>query len=126
MNLYKNMSETTNKTEYTIDAKGKRLGKIATEAASVLLGKNDPAFKKNEIAQVTVTIENASQMDIPEKKKEEIYQSYSGYPGGRRTETLEHLGERLGYSEVLRRTIQGMLPKNKLRKPTLHNLKISE
>lgn len=120
------MSETTTTNEYKIDAAGKRLGKIATEAASVLLGKNSPTFMKNEVADVTVVIENASKMDIPEKKKEEIYQSYSGFPGGRRTETLEHLGERLGYAEVLKRTIRGMLPKNKLRQPTLHNLKISE
>lgn len=120
------MSEETNKNEYVIDASGKRLGRVATEAASVLLGKNSPSFTKNEIMDVTVKIENASKLDIPEARKGEIYQSYSGYPGGRRTETLEHLGKRLGYAEVLKRTISGMLPKNKLRKPTLHNLKIEE
>lgn len=120
------MTDTTNKTEYIIDAKGKRLGRVATEAASVLQGKNSPDFTRNNIADVTVKIDNASLMDIPERRKGEIYQSYSGYPGGRRTETLEHLGKRLGFAEVLRRTISNMLPKNKLRKPTLHNLEISE
>ena len=100
--------------EYTIDAKGKRLGNIATEAATYLIGKDMPDFIKNEAAPVKVTIENASQMDIPEKKKEEIYQSYSGYPGGRSEETLEHLGERIGYAEVVRRTVKGILPKTKL------------
>ncbi len=125
LSLY-NMENETNKNEYVIDAAGKRLGRVATEAASVLQGKNSTAFTRNEIAVVTVKIENASKMDIPEHRKEEIYQSYSGYPGGRRTETLEHLGKRLGFAEVLKRTISGMLPKNKLRKPTLHNLKINE
>lgn len=120
------MSTENNKKEYVIDAKGKRLGRVATEAASVLLGKDSPDFARNEIADVNVVIENASAMDIPEARKSEIYQSYSGYPGGRRTETLSHLGKRLGFAEVLRRTISGMLPKNKLRKPTLHNLKIKE
>jgi len=120
------MENETNKNEYVIDASGKRLGRVATEAASVLQGKNSPDFARNEIAPVTVKIENASKMDIPEHRKGDIYQSYSGYPGGRRTETLEHLGKRLGFAEVLRRTISGMLPKNKLRKPTLHNLKINE
>lgn len=120
------MSSETNKKEYTIDAKGKRLGRVATEAATVLLGKNSPDFTRNNIADVTVKIENASKMDIPEHRSKDIYQSYSGYPGGRRTETLDHLGKRLGFAEVLRRTISGMLPKNKLRKPTIKNLEITE
>ncbi len=118
--------ETTQNRTYTIDAAGKRLGRVATEAASVLLGKDQPDFERHLVAPVTVTIENASKLDIPEKKKAEIYQSYSGYPGGRRTETLDHLGKRLGYAEVLRRTIGGMLPNNKLKKPMLKNLVITE
>lgn len=117
---------TTTPTTYTIDASGKRLGDVATSAARILLGKNDPQFAKHLVADVQVTIENAGKMDIPERRKEDIYQSYSGYPGGRRTETLEHLGTRLGYAEVLRRTIAGMLPKNKLKKPVLKNLIINE
>ncbi|MAQ59365.1 50S ribosomal protein L13 [bacterium] len=117
--------ETETKT-FTIDATGKRLGKVATEAASYLIGKNDPAFAKHIMADVEVKIENVSKLDIPEKKKEEIYQSYSGYPGGRRTETLEHLGKRLGYAEVVRRTIGGMLPNNKHKKRLLLKLTITE
>ncbi len=120
------MEKETNNKEYVIDASGKRLGRVATEAASVLIGKNSPNFSKNEIADVTVKIENASKLDIPTARGNETYQSYSGYPGGRRVETLAHLGKRLGFAEVLKRTISGMLPKNKLRKPTLHNLKITE
>lgn len=111
---------------HTIDAKGKRLGKIATEAATVLMGKDQPHFAKHIIEDVHVVIENASHMDVPDKKKGEIYQSYSGYPGGRKTETLEHLGERLGYSEVIRRTIAGMLPSNKHKKRLLKQLTVTE
>lgn len=118
-------TETTTRT-HTIDATGKRLGKIATEAASVLLGKDQPGFAKHVMEDVRVEITNASKMDIPEKKKEEIYQSFSGYPGGRRTETLEHLGERLGYSEVIRRTVKGMLPRNKHQKPLMKQLIVTE
>lgn len=116
----------TKTTTHTIDAAGKRLGKVATEAASVLMGKNDPTFAKHTVADVQVVIENASKLDIPEKKEGEIYQSYSGHPGGRRTETLDHLAGRLGYSEVVRRTIAGMLPNNKLKKRLLQNLTVSE
>jgi large subunit ribosomal protein L13 len=111
---------------HAIDATGKRLGKIATEAASVLNGKRETDFARHTIADITVNITNVSKMDIPEKKKAEIYQTYSGYPGGRKTETLKHLGERRGYAEVVRRTIAGMLPDNKLKKQLLKQLVISE
>lgn len=116
----------TNKREYTIDAAGKRLGKVATEAARYLMGKDAADFARHTIADVTVTITNASKLDVTEKKKGEIYQSYSGYPGGRKTETLEHLGKRLGYAEVVRRTVNGMLPKNKLQKVLMKNLAVTE
>ena len=112
--------------EYTIDAAGKRLGKVATEAARYLIGKDSADYVRHNAADVSVTITNASKLDVTEKKKEDIYQSYSGYPGGRHTETLEHLGKRLGYSEVVRRTVKGMLPKNKLQAVMMKNLIVNE
>jgi large subunit ribosomal protein L13 len=118
-------TETTIRT-HTIDAAGKRLGKVATEAATVLMGKDQVDFAKHTVTDVKVTIENASKLDVTEKKKGEIYQSYSGYPGGRKTETLEHLGTRLGYAEVVRRTVKGMLPKNKLQAILMKNLEVTE
>ncbi len=118
------MSDNTN--NYNIDAKGYRLGKLATKVAFILQGKDTPDFERHLIRDVTVTIENASQLDIPENKKTEIYQSYSGYPGGRKTETLEHLAKRLGYAEVIKRTIGGMLPNNKHKKKLLAQLVINE
>ena len=120
------METNTKTTEYTIDAQGKRLGNVATQAASYLIGKNSPDFARNIAPTVTVNIINASKLDVSEKKLAAEYQSYSGYPGGRRTETLEHLGERLGYAEAVRRTVKGMLPKNKLQKVMLHNLVVTE
>lgn len=119
------MTTKTKKT-HTIDATGKRLGRVATEAATILLGKNDPKFAKHTMADVNVVINNVSKLDITEKKGGEIYQRYTGYPGGRRTETLTHLGERLGYAEAVRRTIAGMLPGNKHKKPLLSQLTITE
>lgn len=112
--------------EYTIDAAGKRLGKVATEAATYLLGKDQPDFVKHIAAPVTVNVINVAQLDMTEKKKKEIYQSYSGYPGGRNEETYEHLGERLGYAEPVRRTIKGMLPRNKLQAVMMKNLVVTE
>ena len=112
--------------EYIIDATGKRLGRVATEAASVLIGKNSTAFAKNVVAPVTVRIENAHLLDISEKRATEEFQSYSGFPGGRRVETLEHLAKRRGYGEVLRRVVGGMIPKNKLHAPRMKNLVVTE
>ncbi len=118
--------ETKTTREHTIDAAGKRLGIVATEAAKVLLGKTTPDFARHLVAPVTVTIVNASKLDVSEKKKTEVYQTYSGYPGGLKNETLGHLATRRGHAEVLRRTIGGMLPNNKLKKPMLKNLVITE
>lgn len=120
------MEKTITTKEYTIDASGKRLGKVATEAASYLIGKNSTSFARNIAPQVSVKVINASKMDVSEKKSKEVYQSYSGYPGGRRTETLAHLGGRLGYGEAVRRTIKGMLPKNRLQTPMMKNLTVTE
>lgn len=115
------------KKEHIIDAKGKRLGRIATLAASFLIGKDSPALTKNIPAVVIVKIENASHMDISDKKRsQEEYQTYSGYPGGQKREKLGVLANRRGYAEILRRTISGMLPKNRLRDVRMKNLVISE
>jgi large subunit ribosomal protein L13 len=114
------------KKEYIIDAKGKRLGRVATEAASVLLGKNTTSFVKNLAADVTVKVTNAKLLDVTEKKGKETFATYSGYPGGLKKETLAHLGNRRGYSEVVRRVVAGMLPKNKLHKPRMKNLEVTE
>lgn len=120
------METQTEKKEYTIDANGKRLGRVATEAASVLLGKNSPDFTKNTAAAVSVKITNASKLDISESRAGEIFQTYSGYPGGRKEETLGHLAARRGYGEVVRRVVGGMLPKNKLHKVRMKNLEVTE
>ena len=111
---------------YTIDAADKRMGKVATEAATILMGKNRADFAKHEMSDVVVTIENASKLDIPGKKQGEIFQSFSGYPGGRKTETLEHLRVRRGIAEVMKRTVGGMLPNNKHKKRLMKQLIINE
>lgn len=120
------MNTHTETREYTIDATGRRLGDVLTEAARYLLGKNDPAFARHLAAPVSVTIENASKLDIPERKRREIYQRYSGYPGGLKEETLGHLADRLGNAEVVRRSMAGMLPKNRLQKVRLKNLTVTD
>ncbi len=111
------------KTKYTIDAKDRKLGRVASEAAHILQGKNTPDFTRNNVADVEVVITNTSQISITEKKKEEKkYAWFSGYPGGLRFEKLRDALDKKGIKEVLRRTISGMLPKNKLRAKMIKNI----
>ena len=113
--------------EHIIDAKGKNLGRVATEAASILIGKNTTDFQRNTAPKVTVTIINASQIGITEKKREQNeYKIYSGYPGGLKTVKLGEMITKKGNGEMLRKVVSGMLPKNKLRSKMINNLKVIE
>jgi large subunit ribosomal protein L13 len=113
--------------KHVIDAKNKKIGRIASEAASILIGKNTPAFERNVVPVVEVEIINASKADISSTKKlDKTYRTYSGYPGGQSEETLGDLSARKGFSEAFKRAIYGMLPSNKLRSKMMLNLKISE
>ena len=68
--------------EYQIDAQGKKLGRIASEAATVLMGKNRTDFARNVIPEVKVKIINSSKISTTNKKMDQkIYKNYSGYPG---------------------------------------------
>lgn len=113
--------------KYTLDAENKRIGRIATEAAVFLMGKNLKDFKKNANPAVTVEIINASKCVIDDRKKEQkTYSRYSGYPGGLKQPNMQDVISKKGYGELFREAVSGMLPKNKLRTRMMSNLKISE
>ena len=113
--------------KYTIDAQGKKLGRIASEAAAALMGKNTVTFAKNNVADVTVEVVNASKADVSAKKKEsKVYVTYTGFRGGLNEETLGHLMDRRGMKEAIERATYRMLPDNKLRDPRFKNLTITE
>lgn len=110
-----------NKT-YTIDASSKPLGRIASQTASILRGKNSPDFKPNIPPSIKVKILNVSKIKLSDKKmKEKTYKSYSGYPGGLKEKTFESLFKR-SPEAAFRKVVEGMLPRNKLRKRILKNL----
>lgn len=114
-------------TVYKIDAKGKKLGRVAAEAAGVLMGKNDPTFERNKLIAIKVVIDNASQADISDTKKEtKEYEKYSGYPGGLVYEKMKRVIEKKGYGEVFRYAVMGMLPANRLAAKMLKNLTVNE
>lgn len=111
----------------TIDAENKTLGRVASAAAKVLLGKDSAHFAKNVVASGGVTIINASKVKISgNKEKAKEYVRYSGYPGGQKIETYAMLTARRGKEEALRRAVLGMLPKNKLQSRRIKMLKIEK
>jgi large subunit ribosomal protein L13 len=114
-------------TKHTIDAEGKKLGRVASEAAQFLMGKKEAGFAKNTVADMKVTITNAAKADISEKKKKEKkYTRYSGYPGGLKYITLAKVIEDKGYSEAFKLAVYGMLPGNKLRDKMMKNLTVTD
>ena len=113
--------------QHTIDAKGKKIGRVATEAAKILMGKNTVQYARNRAPDVSVTITNASKLSISEKKRaSKNYVRFSGYAGGLKSETLEAMVKRKGYGEVLKHAVKGMIPGNKLRPQMMKRLTIQE
>lgn len=120
------MTTTTATKEYVLDAQGKKLGRIATETAMILRGKNTPAFQPNKVSGNKVKIINASLVDLAPVKMERGYKRYSGYPGGQRVEKRGKLIDRRGYKVIFEKAVYGMLPANRLRTPLMKNLTIEE
>jgi large subunit ribosomal protein L13 len=112
---------------YTIDADGQKLGRVASRAASILMGKNSVDFARHKAPDVRVEITNASKLSISEKHRENVrYARFSGYQGGLRFETLDALAKRRGYKEVVAHAVRGMIPKTKLRPGMLKRLIVKE
>ena len=108
---------------YTIDATDRTLGRVASEAANILLGKRSVHFAKNRAMPVTVIIENASKLHLPLRRTEgKVYTRYTGYPGGLREISMKEMIAKKGIEEVIKKTVDGMIPRNKLRAPRMKNL----
>lgn len=115
--------------EYTIDAAGKKIGRIASQAAQALMGKKSASYVPHVDSGAKVKITNATKLHIPEKKRvQKIYTHYSQYPGGLKEESLAALLKRRGkgHAEVLRRAIERMMPRNTLRVARMKRLTITD
>ena len=113
--------------EYTIDAGGKTLGRVASEAAKALMGKTSPDYVPNKRSDVKVQITNVSKLYMRERKRsQKTYTTYSGYPGGLRKESHAALSVRKGVGEPLRRAVKRMLPRNTFLTARMKNLIINE
>ncbi len=106
----------------TIDAKDKSFGRVASEAAINLRGKNSPDFKPNVAPEVKVKITNLSKIKLTgNKMKDKTYKRYSGYPGGLKTIKFKDEFEKRP-EQVFTKSVERMLPKNKLKKIIIKNL----
>ncbi|OGG94379.1 50S ribosomal protein L13 [Candidatus Kaiserbacteria bacterium RIFCSPLOWO2_12_FULL_52_8] len=121
------MSTLMKPTTHTIDATDRTLGRVASEAAHALLGKRSVHFVKNQALPVKVVIENASKLHLPKRRTEgKVYLHYTGYPGGQRSIRMDEMITKKGIEEVVKKTVDGMIPRNKLRTPRMKNLIVNE
>jgi large subunit ribosomal protein L13 len=109
---------------YVVDAEGQTLGRLATQIADVLRGKRKPQYTPHVDTGDFVVVVNAEKIAVTGNKLDQkIYYRHSGYPGGLKERTLREQLERRP-TEVLRKAVKGMLPKNRLAAQQLTKLKI--
>ena len=109
---------------YVVDAEGKTLGRLATQIADTLRGKGKPQYTPHVDTGDFVVVVNVEKIHVTGKKLDEkLYHRHSGYPGGLKSRPLREQLERQP-TEVLRRAVRGMLPKNRLARKQLVKLKI--
>jgi large subunit ribosomal protein L13 len=109
---------------FLVDAEGKTLGRLATQIADRLRGKGKPAYTPHVDTGDFVVVVNAEKIAVTGSKLDtKIYYRHTGYPGGIKQRTLREQLERRP-TEVIRKAVKGMLPKNKLAAAQLTKLKV--
>jgi large subunit ribosomal protein L13 len=109
---------------YVIDASGQTLGRLSTKVAMLLMGKNKPNYTPNVVTGDKVIVINSAKIKVTGNKlTDKFYYRHSGYPGGLKEISLRELLQK-NPNMVIKHSVAGMLPKNKLRAQMLKNLKI--
>ncbi|MCX6575600.1 MAG: 50S ribosomal protein L13 [Candidatus Aminicenantes bacterium] len=109
---------------WVVDAEGRILGRLATEVATLLRGKNKPQFVTFLDTGDFVIVINAEKVSVTGKKlAQKKYYSHSQYPGGLRTDVLQDLLAKKP-EEVIKKAVWGMIPKNKLGRAVYKKLKV--
>jgi len=109
---------------WLVNAQGRILGRLATEVATLLRGKDKPQFSHFLDTGDFVIVINAEKVNVTGKKlvKKEYY-SHSQYPGGLKTDVLQDLLAKAP-EEVIKKAVWGMIPKNKLGRAVYKKLKV--
>lgn len=109
---------------YIVDAANQRLGRLASEVAMVLRGKNKPTYTPHLDTGDFVIVINAEKIEVTGKKRsQKLYRRHSGRPGGMKTETFAKLQARLP-ERIVEQAVKGMLPKNTLGRQLFTKLKV--
>ena len=109
---------------YLVDAENQTLGRLATEVASVLRGKNKASYTPHLDTGDFVVVVNADKVRVSgSKPQQKLYRRHSGRPGGMKVETFTHLQERLP-ERIVEKAIKGMLPHNALGRQMFRKLKV--
>jgi large subunit ribosomal protein L13 len=109
---------------YVVDAEGQTLGRLATRIADTLRGKGKPEYTPHVDSGDFVVVVNAEKIAVTGNKLDDKrYYRHSGYPGGLRSRTLREQLERRP-TEVIRRAVKGMLPRNRLANRQITKLKV--
>lgn len=111
-------------TWYVVDAADQRLGRLATEIARILRGKNKPTYTPYMDTGDFVIVVNAEKVQVTGKKSDQkLYRRHSGRPGGMKTETFAKLQARIP-ERIIEQAVRGMLPKNSLGRKLFTKLKV--
>ncbi|MFL0768895.1 MAG: 50S ribosomal protein L13 [Prochlorococcus sp.] len=109
---------------YLVDAENQTLGRLATEVAAVLRGKNNPSFTPHLDTGDFVVVVNAEKIRVSgNKSHQKLYRRHSGRPGGMKVETFEALQDRIP-ERIVEKAIKGMLPHNALGRQMYRKLKV--
>lgn len=109
---------------FLVDAADQRLGRLATQIAVILRGKNKPYFTPFMDTGDFVIVVNAEKISVTGKKRfQKVYRRHSGRPGGMKTETFAKLQQRMP-ERIVEQAVKGMLPKNTLGRQLFTKLKV--
>jgi large subunit ribosomal protein L13 len=109
---------------YLVDAENQTLGRLASEVASVLRGKNKPTYTPHLDTGDFVIVINADKIRVSgNKPTQKLYRRHSGRPGGMKTETFAHLQARIP-ERIVEKAVKGMLPHNALGRQLFRKLKV--
>lgn len=116
--------DTLERNWYVVDAADQRLGRLASEIAKVLRGKNKPIYTPHMDTGDFVIIVNAEKIDVTGRKRaQKLYRRHSGRPGGMKTETFAQLQARIP-ERIIEQAVRRMLPKNVLGRRLFTKLKV--
>ncbi|OQR94370.1 50S ribosomal protein L13 [Achlya hypogyna] len=109
---------------HVVDAKGQVVGRLASQLAPILRGKHKPTYAPNVDCGDYVVVLNAKDIVLTGNKwDDKLYRWHTGFPGGLKTRTAKQINEK-DTTDVLRKAVMGMLPKNKMRALQINKLKI--